>query len=66
MQKISTLELDTLNFKKEESTLIQLLFNDKNNSEEPSDFCINNILNYSKNLEVKQSSSLGFVDYLRS
>ena len=50
----------------EESELNQLLFNDQNNSEEPSEFCINNILNYSKNLEVKKSSTLGYLDFIRS
>ena len=66
MQKIFTLALDTLNFKKEESELNQLLFNDQNNSEGPSEFCINNILNYSKNLEVKKSTTLGYLDFIRS
>ncbi len=66
MQKIFTLALDTLNFKKEESELNELSFNDQNNSEEPSEFCINNILNYSKNLEVKKSNALGYLDFIRS
>lgn len=66
MQKLSTLELDTLNIAKEEKELKNLLFNDKQNSDEPSDFCINNILNFSKNLEVKSSTTLGHVNFLRS
>jgi len=66
MQKLSTLELDTLNIAKEEKELKRLLFNDKQNSDEPSAFCINNILNFSKNLEVKTSENLGHVNFLRS
>lgn len=66
MQKLYTLELDTLNIAKEEKELKNLLFNDKQNSDEPSDFCINNILNFSKNLEVKSSTTLGHVNFLRS
>jgi hypothetical protein len=66
MQKTFTLEFDTLNFTNEEKELKALLFNDNQKADEPSDFCINNILNFSKNLEVKTSESLGYVNYLRS
>jgi len=66
MQRISTLELDTLNIAKEEKELKHLLFNDNQNLDEPSAFCINNILNFSKNLEVKKSETLGHVSFLRS
>ena len=66
MQRISTLELDTLNIAKQENELKAILFNDNQKQDEPSSFCINNILNYSKNLEVKTSTTLGHVDFLRS
>lgn len=66
MQKTSTLEFDTLNIAKEEKELKAILFNDEQKQDEPSDFCINTILNYSKNLEVKKSDSLGHVNFLRS
>ncbi len=66
MQKTSTLEFDTLNFTTEEKELKALLFNDNQKADEPSAFCISNILNFSKNLEVKPSESIGFVNYLRS
>lgn len=66
MQKTFTLEFDTLNIANEEKELKAILFNDNQKQDEPSSFCINNILNYSKNLEVKKSDSLGHVDFLRS
>ncbi len=66
MQKIFTLEFDTLNIAKEEKELKAILFNDNQKQDEPSSFCINNILNYSKNLEVQKSSTLGTIDFLRS
>jgi hypothetical protein len=66
MQKIFTLEFDTLNIANEENELKAILFNDNQKQDEPSDFCINNILNYSRNLEVQKSSMLGTVDFLRS
>lgn len=66
MQKIFTLEFDTLNIAKEEKELKAILFNDDQKQDEPSRFCINNILNYSKNLEVQKSSTLGTIDFLRS
>jgi len=66
MQKTFTLEFDTLNIGNEEKELKAILFSDNQKQDEPSDFCINNILNYSKNLEVKKSATLGHVDFLRS
>lgn len=66
MQKTFTLEFDTLNIAKEEKDLKAILFNDNQKQDEPSDFCINTILNYSKNLEVKKSDALGHVNFLRS
>ncbi len=66
MQKTSTLEFDTLNFTNEEKELKALLFNDDQKADEPSDFCINKILSFSKNLEVKPSDTIGFVNFLRS
>lgn len=66
MQKTFTLEFDTLTIAKEEKELKAILFSDNQKQDEPSDFCINNILNYSKNLEVKKSHTLGHVDFLRS
>jgi hypothetical protein len=66
MQKTFTLEFDTLNIAKEEKELKAILFSDNQKQDEPSSFCINNILNYSKNLEVKKSDSLGHIDFLRS
>ncbi|MDZ4664018.1 MAG: hypothetical protein SGJ15_04015 [Bacteroidota bacterium] len=66
MQKTFTLEFDTLNIAKQENELKAILFNDNQKQDEPSSFCINNILNYSKNLEVKTSTTLGHVDFLRS
>jgi hypothetical protein len=66
MQKIFTLEFDTLNIANEENELKAILFNDNQKQDEPSDFCINNILNYSKNLEVQKSAIFGTVDFLRS
>jgi hypothetical protein len=66
MQKTFTLEFDTLNIANEEKELKAILFSDSQKQDEPSDFCINKILNYSKNLEVKKSSTLGHVDFLRS
>ena len=66
MQKTFTLEFDTLNIAKEEKELKAILFSDNQKQDEPSDFCINNILNYSKNLEVQKSASLGTIDFLRS
>jgi len=66
MQKIFTLEFDTLNIANEENELKAILFNDNQKQDEPSDFCINNILNYSRNLEVQKSTMLGTVDFLRS
>ncbi len=66
MQKTFTLEFDTLNIAKEEKDLKAILFNDNQKQDEPSAFCINNILNYSKNLEVQKCSTLGTIDFLRS
>jgi hypothetical protein len=66
MQKTFTLEFDTLNIAKEEKALKAILFNDNQKQDEPSSFCINNILNYSKNLEVQKSTALGTIDFLRS
>jgi hypothetical protein len=66
MLKTSTLEFDTLNIAKEETELKQLLHNDNQNTDEPSVFCINNILNFSKNLEVRSSVNLGFIELIRS
>lgn len=66
MLKTSTLEFDTLNIAKEENELKQLLHNDNQNTDEPSVFCINNILNFSKNLEVRSSNNLGFIELIRS
>lgn len=66
MLKTSTLEFDTLNIAKEETELKQLLHNDNQNTDEPSVFCINNILNFSKNLEVRSSNNLGFIELIRS
>lgn len=66
MLKTSTLEFDTLNIAKEENELKQLLLNDNQNADEPSAFCINNILNFSKNLEVRSSTNLGFIELIRS
>lgn len=66
MQKISTLALDTLNITNEEKELKRLLFNDNQNFDEPSESCINTILNFSKNLEVKKSETLGHINFLRS
>jgi hypothetical protein len=66
MQKTFTLEFDTLNIAKEEKELKAMLINDNQKQDEPSNFCINNILNYSKNLEVQKSEKLGTVDYLKS
>lgn len=66
MQKTFTLEFDTLNIANDEKELKAILFNDNQKQDEPSRFCINNILNYSKNLEVQKSSTLGTIDFLRS
>jgi hypothetical protein len=35
-------------------------------SDEPSDLTLQNILNYSKNLEVKQAKLLPFIEFLKS
>ena len=42
-----------------------LLFDNKS-SEEPSENALMNILNYSKNLEVKPSKLLPYLEFLRS
>lgn len=37
-----------------------------NRGKEPSEFIIQNILNYSKNLEVKKTRLIPFVEFLKS
>ncbi len=63
MQKTSTLQNFITDFKAEEKKLKNLFENEK--TEEPSVSIINNILNFSKNLEVV-NTSFGKLDYLKS
>lgn len=63
MQKTSTLENIISDLKAEEKKLKNLFENEK--TEDPSVSIINNILNFSKNLEVV-NTSYGKMDYLRS
>ncbi len=60
MQKTSTLVSTILKNSKNKPQIV----NQPIGNEEPSDILIQNILNYSKSLTVKKSSSIGFIDVL--
>ncbi len=60
MQKTSTLVSTILKNSKNKPQVV----NQHIDEEEPSDILILNILNYSKSLTVKKSSSIGFIDVL--
>jgi len=54
-----TLVSDYLNFNKNKQQTSQFVVDS-----EPSDFVVQNILNYSKALAIKKSNSVGFIDII--
>jgi len=64
MQKIFTYPTLIQDLEKEEKTLLSLIANHE--VESPSTSIINNILNYSRNLEIIQSKKIGAVDVIKS
>lgn len=65
MQQTFTLNTDIHLISKSETTVLRFE-TDSDTKEEPSEFTIQNILNFSKNLEVKKSETIGTFDYLKS
>lgn len=66
MQQIFTSNSNIQESKNKETESFQLFTEESFPQENPSSFSVQNILNFSKNLEIRKSNCIGVIDYLKS